>query len=95
MSSYLYDLKDKVIETSEQMIKVVEEGATILMGIATQATDTNDIPESNDSMDDLVLGEEEDIVGMKSPLDGITEGVLGDILNKQVSLITFDETHIY
>ena len=88
--SILQNLQENVVETAEQMIKVVEEGVAILTGTQMsentfEDTPTSDYDQSGD--DDFTMGEEEDLANMRSPLDGITEGVLGDLMKNQVCII--------
>ena len=83
-----------VTDTAEQMIKVVEEGTSILMGIQEEGGGSGggikQAPADeifNDPIDDIEMTiDEEDMMGasMNSPLDGIAEGVLDDIMKNQV-----------
>ena len=86
--SILQNLQENVVETAEQMIKVVEEGVAILSGIQT-SENTNEATSDHDLSvdDDFTMGEEEDLANMRSPLDGITEGVLGDLMKNQVCIV--------
>jgi hypothetical protein len=86
-----------VVETSEQAVKVVEEGTAILMGHDhgnyetssstehisgdTQAAnyDTEDYGDFSD-----LEGLPDDFLNQESPLNGIAENVLGDIMRNQV-----------
>lgn len=82
-----------VTDTAEQMIKVVEEGTSILMGIQEEGGGSGggikQAPADeifNDPIDDIEMTiDEEDMMGasMNSPLDGIAEGVLDDIMKNQ------------
>lgn len=85
---------ESMTESCEEIIRVFEEGASILMGLTKGDVESdlssstgNSAGTSNDYVanDDMIIGEDEDISGMKSPLDGIAEGVLEDILQNQVS----------
>jgi hypothetical protein len=94
MSSIINNLQEKLVDVSDQIIRVMEEGTSIIMGLAQEDDGSNQTPPSgaegtfNDQMDDIEISvDEEDLVGMKSPLDGITEGVLGDIMKNQVSSV--------
>lgn len=93
MSSIFHNFMESMVETCEQMIKVIEEGTSILMGLSQGTNKEGDKPSSsfetnNDyTNDDTTFGEEEDIAGMKSPLDGIAEDVLDNIMKNQVSLL--------
>ena len=65
----------------------MEEGSSILMGLGAELGNEATPPTErmDDPMDDFTMGEEEDISNMKSPLDGIADSVLGDIMKNQVS----------
>lgn len=84
----LHTLKENIIETSEQMIRVMEEGSSILLGLGgdEESETTPPTGANSDPIDDFTMSEEEEIANMKSPLDGIAEGVLGDIMKNQVSI---------
>ena len=86
--SMLHNLKEHLIETSEQMIKVVEEGGSILLGLSGEANEgaTTSTGQSSRTVDDPIdiFDDEQDIMNMNSPLNGIAEGVLGDIMKNQV-----------
>lgn len=95
MSSIINNLQEKLVDVSDQIIRVMEEGTSIIMGLAQEDDGSNQTPPSgaegtfNDQMDDIeITVDEEDLVGMKSPLDGITEGVLGDIMKNQATPTT-------
>ena len=92
MSTFFHNLKESMIETCDQMIRVVEEATSILMGFASQENDESEQQSptggSDDLIHDILFDEDEGIDDMKSPLDGITEGVLGDIMKNQVSSIS-------
>ena len=94
MAAFFRNLKESMIDSCEQMIRVFEEGTSILLGLAQNKTEddstfpdesfTDDLPMHDDS---LVIGEDEAVDNMKSPLDGITEDVLSDIMSNQVSFM--------
>lgn len=101
MTSFLNDIKESVLEASEQIIRVVEEGTSVLMGELTTTgnkapsgggeettTTANEYPMD----DDMIISDEEDIANMKSPLDGITEGVLSDIMKNQAKPMSARES---
>mmetsp|Transcript_9820 Transcript_9820/g.12435 ORF Transcript_9820/g.12435 Transcript_9820/m.12435 type:complete len:244 (+) Transcript_9820:157-888(+) len=91
--SFFQSFTENLIETSEQIIRVVEEGTSILMNLASQEGKINSgasesIPKSSfDSNSDKFaeLDLDEDLDGMSSPLDGIAESVLGDIMKNQAA----------
>jgi len=98
MTSFLNDIQEKVLEASEQIIRVVEEGTSVLMGefktTGNEASsegghETTNTPNLDD---DIVISDEEDIANIKSPLDGITEGVLGDIMKNQAAPMSARES---
>lgn len=76
-------------ETSEQMIKVVEDGAAILMGYDQGSEDESGATfahESGDTVDgmlDFSHLSEEQILNEPSPLNDIAEGLLSDIMSHQ------------
>lgn len=80
-------------ETSEQMIKVVEDGAAILMGYDQGSEDESGATlahESGDTVDgmlDFSHLSEEQILNEPSPLNDIAEGLLSDIMSHQVSIL--------
>ena len=90
--SFFGKVIDHMTETSEQMIKVVEDGAAILMwynrenndeGGATFAYENED---TNDGMFDLSQLSEDQILNEPSPLNDIAQGLLSDIMLNQVSI---------
>jgi len=110
--SFFNSLTDHLIDTSERLIKVVEEGSTILLGGTLSQPQDNDAttagtastqysaptgasPESMEGMDDLdgILSDElkEEYMNMDSPLNGIADGVLGDIMRNQATPTTIWE----
>lgn len=84
------NIQESMIGTAEQMLKVMEEGVSILSGTQMNVDDgtkeDTSSPIFDHGGDDLVIGDEEDVGDMKSPLDGITEGVLGDLMKNQVCM---------
>lgn len=88
--SVLQKLSDFLVETSEQALKVVEEGSAILMsgGSPHSNDDTGDLnrdtnTNAHDSSD--FSGEiPEEYLGNDSPLNGLAEEVLSDIMKNQV-----------
>jgi hypothetical protein len=91
-------LTNFVVETSEQAVKVVEEGAAILMGL-DQGNDEASSSSNGDTLRDTQTGSydtegyedfsdleglPEDFLNEESPLNGIAENVLSDIMKNQV-----------
>lgn len=96
MTTVFNNIKESLLEASEEIIRVVEEGTSVLMGQTMtveneppsgRGEETTTTANEYPKVDDMIIGEEEDIANMKSPLDGITEGVLGDIMKNQVNFI--------
>jgi len=82
-------ITDHVIETSEQMIKVVEQAHSLMF---TQDVEENpsagsETFESGDGIETNVMDELEDNMNEKSPLLGIADGVIGDIFKDQVCVL--------
>jgi hypothetical protein len=80
-----------VAETSEQAAKVVEEGAAILMGQDHGSSNANEHTLKDDGAEDYgdysdLEGLPDDFLNQESPLNGIAENVLGDIMKNQVRL---------
>ena len=93
--SFFGKVIDQMTETSEQMIKVVEDGAAILMGY-DRGNDDKDVAtfahESGGNSDgtfDFSQLSEEQILNEPSPLNDIAEGLLSDLMSHQVGLIYF------
>jgi hypothetical protein len=86
--SLLNKLNDFVVETSEQAVKVVEEGTSLLFkdgvddGGANNDLGNDKLHTGTIDMDEPSFSEED--LNFESPLNGIADGVLGDILQKQV-----------
>jgi hypothetical protein len=76
-------LANHVLESVEQVAARAEEGLALLMSGNLDGGDTaaggNDGPFDND---DVTMEMDEDMIG--SPLEGIADSVLSDIMSKQV-----------
>lgn len=82
--SLFNNIQENVIDTAEQMIKVVEEGVAILTGAQINGENLEETTYyGHGGADDMTI-DEEDLSDMKSPLDGIAESVLGDLMKNQV-----------
>ncbi len=88
--SFFNNVQENMIETAEQVIKVVEEGVAILTGGTLMGNenevvgDTQYEPTYDQGGDDDLIIDEEDLSDMKSPLDSIADNVLGDLMKNQV-----------
>lgn len=105
--SFFNSLTDHLIDTSERLIKVVEEGSTILLGGTLSQPQDNDATTTtagqsysaptgaSPDMEDLdgILSDElkQEYMNMDSPLNGIADGVLGDIMRNQATPTTIWE----
>ena len=87
--SLLKKLSDFVIETSEQAVKVFEEGTSLFLqgdGIEDTSSITNDHDHAytySDTINTDSPPSPDDLLNFESPLNGIADGVLGDIFQKQ------------
>jgi len=87
--SLLEKLSDFVIETSEQAVKVFEEGTSLFLqgdGIEDTSSITNDHDHAytySDTINTDSPPSPDDLLNFESPLNGIADGVLGDIFQKQ------------
>eukprot|EP00559_Dactyliosolen_fragilissimus_P000388 CAMPEP_0184873604 /NCGR_PEP_ID=MMETSP0580-20130426/41938_1 /TAXON_ID=1118495 /ORGANISM="Dactyliosolen fragilissimus" /LENGTH=115 /DNA_ID=CAMNT_0027376531 /DNA_START=46 /DNA_END=390 /DNA_ORIENTATION=+ len=96
MNSLLTSLSENAVETSERIIKVFEEGASILFGDDhSDHTDnhdnnkhynndyTHDHNNNNDNHNHDNNQSEEDYLNMPSPLNGIADNVIQDLMKSQ------------
>lgn len=87
--SFFGKVIDHMTETSEQMIKVVEDGAAILMGYNREnddeggATFAYENEVTNDGTFDFSQLSEDQILNEPSPLNDIAQGLLSDIMMHQ------------
>lgn len=84
--SLLNSITDHVIETSEQMIKVVEQANSIMFGqdMAENLNSGSGTFERSAGIETDVMDELGDSVNAESPLLGIADGVMGDIFKDQI-----------
>ena len=81
--SIFNDIKEDVYMTAEKMIKVVEEGVSLLLGEKAQEDSSGHDPVEN--VDDTIFDNEWDEGNnINNPLNGIADNVLGDIMRNQV-----------
>jgi len=87
-------LSEYVLETSEQIIKVIEEGTALITAPAQGNDDgAGTLPpmgafdgEAGEGLNEFpdFDGASADFMNAESPLNGIAEGVLNDIMKNQV-----------
>lgn len=75
-------LANHILESAEQIATRFEEGLSIVMR-GTHSGEAPEQPTSNEFDHDVLMEMDEDMMG--SPLEGIADGVLSDIISKQVS----------
>jgi hypothetical protein len=93
--SVLQKLNDYIVEATEQALKVVEEGSAILMsgGMDSPQESNNDGTGDFDRDTDATTQEHSDFSGdipedyfeQGSPLNGLADNVLSDVMKNQVS----------
>ena len=98
-SSFFAKLTNEVLRASEQVTNTLEDGISLLLKgeLSQQSSSNNDNNDKarggpfggNDNMenpmiDDELFDDEDPMMG--SPLEGIANSVLGDIMSKQVRI---------
>ncbi|GFH57267.1 hypothetical protein CTEN210_13743 [Chaetoceros tenuissimus] len=96
--SMLQKLNNFVVETSEQALRVVEEGSALLMGTAggnDAGENVEHAPVMQDAEQEEMIAEmlrdgdledlPEGLLSGESPLNGLAEGVLDDIIKNQAA----------
>lgn len=78
-------LVNHILESAEQIATRFEEGLSVVMTgkLPGEASEQSSTKDSFRDTDDILMDIDEDMMG--SPLEGIADGVLGDIMSKQVS----------
>lgn len=86
--STLAKLTNDVLEATEQFAARIEDGLSVVMSGKLPDDSAQQAPPAAkampDAADDFHMGEEE---MMESPLNGIAENVIGDIMKEQVGSI--------
>ena len=95
MSSIFNSISDKVLETSEQILKTLEEAQEILFrddsmlsesneGGGNGGSDSDGWGGSFTNQEDFEMGSDQGHFDTPSPLEGIANNVMGDIMKSQV-----------
>ena len=85
--SIFNDIKEDVYMTADKMIKVVEEGASLLLGEKAQEDSSGHEP--TEKIDDIFENGWDEHNNIDNPLNGIADSVLGDIMKNQVRCYSF------
>jgi hypothetical protein len=82
-------LVNHILESAEQIATRLEEGMSVVMNgkLPGEASEQSSAKDVFRDTDDILMDMDEDMMG--SPLEGIADGVLGDIMSKQVSYSVF------
>lgn len=93
----LFDkLSDYVVENTEQVIKVMEEGTSVFMeNFAGKGSSGNGQGEYYSDDEGILDDPTEDFLNMESPLNDIAENVLKDIMSNQAPLSTSEKLHAF
>lgn len=77
-------ITNEVLDTAERVINVVEEGVNVLMAGDLSESAGKDVPPTGPGAEEEVfMSKEEDMLMGGSPLEGIAEGVIGDLMRSQ------------
>ncbi len=76
-------LANHILESAEQIATRFEEGLSIVMTGKLSGEEPEQPTNKEFDHDEVLMEMDEDIMG--SPLEGIADGVLSDIISKQVS----------
>lgn len=90
--SYFSRVANEILQSAEQIANRMEEGISVVLtgklpdeeGVGAEPKQEGAILDGNEADDDLVLDEDVDEIFRSSPLQGMADQVLGDIMSSQV-----------
>ena len=91
--SYFAKLANEILDASEKLTTRFEEGLNVLLGELDKTSDTAQQPPLEAGSENEFEGWDEEMMDDPSPLAGIAESVMGDIMASQVCLFVCKDGH--